>query len=716
MAEPDPSQAEAAVEADAAVQAMRGAAQLHREGKAAQAEAVYLALLEKPSVRFDALHMLGVLRAQQGRPSEALEFLHAALAMQPGHVAVMTNLGPVLSSLGRHAEALAIYDTALADQPDLRDAWNNRGNALMRLGRLAEALDSFDRAIAVDPGSAEAHNNRGNALQAMKRPEDALASYERSIACRPEFVAAIQNRGALLLELERPMDALAGLDCVLANAPDHVEAYAYRGNALMKLGRVEEALESFDRALAGRADYAIALTSRGNALAELGRFEEALASCDRALRTPGDYPELLIVRGSVLRKLQRPDEALESFDRALALRPAHPGALNNRGNVLRDLDRLDEAMAAYEAALASDAGLAAAWTNLGAIHLELQRVDEAVACFDRVVALNPDYAEARLNRALAKLFAGDFAAAGEDYEHRWRVKVAPPRNGLPQVPAWNGENLRRRRIVIYEEQGLGDVIQFFRFLPRLLAQGADVSFLVRRSLHRLFAPYAATIHLLDAPPPGVIFDYQCALMSLPGALGTTLENAPGDVPYLFAEPALVAKWRARIGQTGVKIGLCWQGSPRQPIDIGRSIPLALFAPFAKIPGVRLISLQRNHGLELLSNLPSGMEVEMLGPDFDTSPGFEDTVAVMACLDLVISCDTSVAHAAGALGRPVWIALKYASEWRWRHDRTDSIWYPTARLYRQSVRNDWGPVLDEMAEDVARIFTLATPLGARADGN
>ena len=203
-------------------------------------------------------------------------------------------------------------------------------------------------------------------------------------------------------------------------------------------------------------------------------------------------------------------------------------------------------------------------------------------------------------------------------------------------------------------------------------------------------------------------------MSLPGILGTTLENAPGDVPYLFAEPALVAKWRARIGETGVKIGLCWQGSPRQPIDIGRSIPLALFAPLANIPGVRLISLQRNHGLEQLSNLPAGMAVETLEPDFDASPGFEETAAVMACLDLVISCDTSVAHGAGALGRPVWIALKYASEWRWRHDRADSIWYPTARLYRQRIRNDWRPVLHEMTANVARIFALALPPDLRDD--
>ncbi len=699
---PDPSP----TDAESAARVLRSAAQLHREGNWAQAEALYLELKEKPSVRFDALHMLGVLRAEQRRPAEALDDLRAALEIRPGHGPALSNLGLVLASLGRHAEALANYDAALAAQPDMRDAWNNRGNALMCLGRLHEALESFERALAIDSGFAEAHNNCGHALHALKRPAEALASHERSIACRPGFVAALRDRGVVLLELERPAEALTSLDQAIDIAPDPGDAHAYRGNALMKLGRVEEALESFDRALAGRADYAIALSSRGNALAELGRFEEALASFDRALRTPGDFPELLNNRGSVLRKLKRPAEALESFERALALRPSHVAAHNNRGNALRDLERLDDAIVAYEVALTIDPDFAEAWNNLGATHLELTRVEKAVACFDRVVALKPDYAEARLNRALAKLFRGDFAAAREDYEHRWRVKIAPPSNRVPGVPDWNGEDLRGRRIVIYEEQGLGDVIQFFRFLPRLLAQGAEVAFLVRHSLRRLFSPYAAIIALLEAPPPGARFDYQCALMSLPGVLGTTLETTPGDVPYLFAEPALVAKWRAAIGEAGVKIGLCWQGSVGRPIDVGRSLPLAAFEPLSRLPGVRLISLQRHHGVEQLSTLPAGMDVETLGPEFDASPGFEDTAAVMACLDLVISCDTSVAHAAGALGRPVWVALKQASEWRWRHDRADSAWYPTARLYRQSVRNDWRPVMQRIAADAAQAFAPA----------
>ena len=234
-----------------------------------------------------------------------------------------------------------------------------------------------------------------------------------------------------------------------------------------------------------------------------------------------------------------------------------------------------------------------------------------------------------------------------------------------------------------------------------------MSFLVRRSMHRLFRPYAATIDLIDAPSPGVCYDYQCALMSLPFLFGTTVDTTPGDCPYLFAEPALVAKWKAAIGESGLKVGICWQGNPGRPIDFGRSIPLALFAPLASVPGIRLVSLQRFHGLEQLSALPDGMAVETLGPDFDACPGFEETAAAMACLDLVVSCDTSIAHAAGALGRPVWIALKYASEWRWLHDRQDSLWYPTARLYRQTIRHDWRPVLTRIADDAAKIFAPAS---------
>jgi hypothetical protein len=222
-------------------------------------------------------------------------------------------------------------------------------------------------------------------------------------------------------------------------------------------------------------------------------------------------------------------------------------------------------------------------------------------------------------------------------------------------------------------------------------------------------PFASTIRLVGKPPEGESFDFQCALLSLPGVLGTTLDTIPSAIPYLIPEAPLVANWRQRIGDNGLKIGICWQGTPFAKVDRGRSVPLRCFHPIAILPGVRLLSIQKNHGLDQLSELPSGMMVENLGAEFDSGrDAFIDAAAVMSCLDLIVTSDTSIAHLAGALGRPVWVVLKHVPDWRWMLDRSDSLWYPTAKLYRQSVRNDWDGVFERVAGDVAKLAAAVQP--------
>ena len=236
-----------------------------------------------------------------------------------------------------------------------------------------------------------------------------------------------------------------------------------------------------------------------------------------------------------------------------------------------------------------------------------------------------------------------------------------------------------------------------------------MTFLARGALHRLLQPLAPAIRLVDHAPDGETFDFQCALMSLPGLLGVSASNLPAEIPYLYAEPGLAARWAARLGGGGVTVGVCWQGNPDAVSEAGRSFPLRALAPLASLPGVRLISLQKTHGLDQLAALPAGMQVETLGEAFDDGPdAFVDTAAAMAGLDLVVTADTSIAHLAGALGRRVWVALKQAPDWRWGLDRADSPWYPTMRLYRQRARGDWTGVFEAIAADAARL-----PGGGRA---
>lgn len=485
-----------------------------------------------------------------------------------------------------------------------------------------------------------------------------------------EPIAAQLDSGFALHQEGKFEEAALHYAAILSEEPEHFDALHLLGVVRFQQGRHDEGLEKIQSALKLNPTSAAALSNLGRVLAGLGRFEEALAHYDKALAVQPDHPEALNNRGIALRELGRPADAIASYNRALAVRPRYAEALNNRGAALQDLKRFEEARASY----------------------------------DMAIAVRPDYASALNNRGLVALLLGDFAAGWTDHEHRWGRAGAPPRRLIAGYPVWQGQDLRRQRIIVYEEQGLGDIIQFSRFLPLLGALGAEITFLVRPSMQRLLRSLAATVQFCDMPPSGQAFDYQIALMSLPWGFGVTPTTVPAEIPYLRPEEPLLAKWRQRIGDSGLRIGICWQGNPSAKVDFGRSIPLRCFRPLAAVDGARLISLQRTHGLEQLSALPAEMKVETLGADVDDGPdAFVDTAAITANLDLVITSDTSIAHLAGALGRPVWVVLRHVPDWRWMLDRADSPWYPTARLFRQLQPGDWGEVFERVAAAVRGII-------------
>jgi hypothetical protein len=293
--------------------------------------------------------------------------------------------------------------------------------------------------------------------------------------------------------------------------------------------------------------------------------------------------------------------------------------------------------------------------------------------------------------------SGEFAQGLPLYEWRKELNPAP----APSVPgpAWLGEvDIAGKTLFVYADQGVGDTIQFSRYAKLAEERGAHVIFALPPQLRELFTGLSATIRIVAPGEPTGGFDYHCALMSLPLAFRTTLADVPTTVPYLFADPLRVAKWRQRIGARGFKVGIVWQGS-RNRIDVGRSVPPEMFERLATIPGVRLISLQKGDPLSQGRDLG----VEVLGDDFDAgAQAFLDSAAVMTHLDLVITCDTALAHLAGALGRPTWVALKHVPDWRWLLDRTDSPWYPSMRLFRQSRRGDWDGVFAAMRSALASL--------------
>ncbi|HTT83069.1 MAG TPA: glycosyltransferase, partial [Rhizomicrobium sp.] len=339
---------------------------------------------------------------------------------------------------------------------------------------------------------------------------------------------------------------------------------------------------------------------------------------------------------------------------------------------------------------------AEAHNNRGGALQDMERMDEALRSFERAIELKPGFADAYWNKALYKLLTGQFAEGWQ--LHEWRKRKSEPLGDrtFPQ-PAWSGrEDIAGKTLFIHSEQGLGDTIQFCRYAILARARAAQVIFAVPDALEHLLRDLHPSIRIVGqraVPPP---FDYHITLLSMPLAFQTTLDNCPADIPYLRAEPDRVDRWRERLGSEGFKIGICWQGNPKGDVDIGRSFPLQCFERIAAIPNVRLISLQRYTGIEQLAQLPPGMKVETLGSEFDSVPdAFVDSAAVMESLDLVITSDTAMAHLAGALGRPAWVALKRVPDWRWLLDRSDTPWYPTLRLFRQKRRGEWRSVFDAM---------------------
>ena len=454
----------------------------------------------------------------------------------------------------------------------------------------------------------------------------------------------------------------------------------------------------------------LALLARGAQEAAAGNLPAAEAAYRSMLQAAPLDAEALNNLGAVLNLGQRHEEAEASCRAALAAQPGFWAALSNLGAALQRQQRYAEATAAYVAALRSNPGDANACTNLGVALHEQWRMAESLAVHEAAADLAPDDAEVRTNRATALLASGDFARGFAEFEWRWRVPGTLPHGVAGRQ--WLGESPDGRTILLHDEGGFGDTLQFVRYAPALAARGARVVLRVQAPLaglvRRSMPGIAAVAARGEALPP---HDLHCPMVSLPHAFGTRLETVPGDTPYLEPCPLKAAVWRARLdawtGGKGLRVGLAWAGSPRpgmpeiHAMDRRRSMALARLAPLAVVTGVRFVSLQLGAAAET-AHPPPGMD---LADPMAAMADFDDTAALVAGLDLVISVDTAVAHLAGALGRPVWVLSRYDACWRWLAGRRDSPWYPSLRLYRQPNPGDWESLLAEVAGDLQKLADI-----------
>lgn len=578
-----------------------------------------------------------------------------------------------------------------------------------------QALAWFDRAVRLDAADPEALSNRGVALQELGRGADALACYDAALQLGLTKPTLFYNRGNLLREAGRLEEAISSYDMALKLDSAYPEALRAGALVLRDLGHAQCALEFFDEAIRLRPGFIEALIDRGNLLQSLDRPEEALRSYNAALEIDPDHADLFNNRGSALQAIGRLEDSSTDFDAALRLKPRFPQAWCNRGNLLVKLQQPEAALAAYETALELRRDYVEALSGRAVALKQLGRFDEALAGFDAALACDPTSAHVQNNKAVLLLLRGEFEEGWDLYESRWIFGQTPKHELRLSIPEWSGEQLSGRSLIVFDEQGLGDAIQFARYLLILVEHGAEVTFFCRDRLHRLFKGLRKPVRLVGCFDPTERFDYQIALSSLPRALNTRVATIPAPASYLDAEAPLAQTWAARLGSRGFKIGVCWRGSANVKGDPGRSITLAAFAPLAQVMGARLISIQQPNDDSPRDDLTLLPGLQTLGDDFDAGADrFPDTAAVMQCLDLIITCDTSIAHLAGALGRPVWVVLQHAADWRWLLEREDCPWYPSMRLFRQSQRGDWPEVFGRVARALQTVITATavTPNGGR----
>ncbi len=569
-----------------------------------------------------------------------------------------------------------------------------RGITALNERKPADAEACFREAIEARPDCAEAHSNLGVALAALGRHAEALATYERALRLRPDFADAHHNLANSLRHLGRNADAIEHLRTAVRLKPDWADAHNSLGQALRSIGALDQAIVAYRAAVRIQPDHPDARNNLGVTLSDKGLHFEAIATYRLALKRNPRSADIHNNVGVALAHQGKHAEAIGSYRRSLELRPTYAEAHSNLGNALRHECQFADAEASLREALRLKPEYAEAFNNLAIMLTKVQRVDEAIAAYREALRLKPNYPDGHKNLGLALLSKGDFAAGWAEYEHRWGTKEMPLRKFTQ--PRWDGSALDGKTILLYAEQGLGDTIQFIRYAAldcRARRQGAVRVPQGAAGAVRACAGIDRIVPQGQALPA---FDAHAALMSVPGIVRTDLASIPASKPYLSSDPERIRRWGEELkGLTGYKIGIAWQGSRGFQDDKLRSIPVQRFEPLARLPGVRLISLQKDYGSEQLRSVPDWKVLD-LGNRLND---FLDTAAVMKHLDLVVTVDTAVAHLAGALGVPVWIALPTASDWRWLQNREDSPWYASARLFRQKTQGDWAEVLARMAREL-----------------
>jgi len=690
----------------------------HEAGQLTHAEECYWQVLEKEPDNAEALHLLGVAANQKGDYSASARLIKAAIQRSPGVSRYHGNLGNTYQLQGALTEAIESYKRALRLEASNHGFRHSLACALARQGNLAEAEETFRRLLEAKPDFADAHYNFGGLASRLGKRDLAEACYRRAIALRPDCFEFHFNLAGTLFALGRCAEAAESYRQALRIKTNDRDALCSLACALQKSGELRAAVEAYGRVLtlnldrpstplgsrdvkqaseaAAQLDETDVLINLGILLYETGDTKGAAESFRRVLEQNANHVSALLNLGTILLDAGELTQAEWLLRRSLEIEPNQPNALCNLGRLYLVLGDHTLAIEYLKKALVIEPTHAGALCNLAVVLGVLGETASSENCYRTALERHPDHAEARYYLGLSQLAQGDFAEGWLNCEARWETAKRRREKRQFEQPQWKGEDIRGARILVFSDQGLGDALQFARYIPLLAERGATVYFEVQPGVQRLLQSLKGAERVLvrgDALPE---FEWQCPLLSLPLGFHTELHNIPATVPYLIAPEVAKQAWSERMPPGQVRVGVAWSGNPKHARERHRTVPVEFLAELSQITGTVFYSLQKGPGTAQLERLGSKSKIINLDKD---QKDFADTAAIVANLDLVITSDTSVPHLVGGMGKPVWILLNSDPDWRWLRGRDDSPWYPTARLFRQSAPGRWDDVVSRVADEL-----------------
>lgn len=606
---------------------------------------------------------------------------------------------------GEAQQALQVAVRALAEGRRNPDLSNIAGVCAAAMGDDTLASQLWQHAVELSPHYAQAWFNLGLFYEKRSQLDEAERHYLQAVELDPQNLDTLLLLSNLLMQQGRTDDAERWLQQALVIAPEHAQANNNLGLALASRRQFDVAEQHYRRAMASEASDMSAWVNLGMLLAATGRQQEAETVYETVLAAEPDNVRALTNSALLLESLKRPQEAEARHRKALEHAPDSVEILSNLANLLSAQRRETEAESLFQQALAINPESAVTHTNLGVLLANSKRDNEAEQSFNRALDIKPDYLLPRLNLSYLQLAQGRFAEGWPNHEARFDPQL--PDNGIPLPPVsasqWRGEELNGKSLLVWVEQGYGDLIQFARYVPLIKQRwNVRITLVCRPALQVLFE----TLHGVDvllAADVGLVlpdhFDYWALPLSMPGYCGTLdVDSIPADIPYLAAAPQRMARWQSAATATGFKVGLVWQGNLRHHNNPWRSLPgPEQFLPLLDVAGVHFFSLQPDADAAVAPAFFQHPAMTDLGKSIED---FADTAAIVAQLDLVICVDTAIAHLAGALGKACWLMLPYyRTDWRWLQNRSDTPWYPTLRLFRQGSDEAWEPVIQNIKHEL-----------------